>query len=149
LGSVFDGSRFRLCRKVNRAGPPSKKLNSEESSRLSLAVEGSSMKAAFGGESAGGVGTPEFDVSQSGAGPCAFVAIQSGGKAGGVTLSKVSVVISKVQQGKHCSGLGVTAERISTRPQPTTLFGGPGVPHCLYARKNAPSSNTVRLKAIL
>ena len=24
-----------------------------------------------------------------------------------------------------------TAERISTRPQPTTLFGGPGVPHCL------------------
>ena len=24
-----------------------------------------------------------------------------------------------------------TAARISTRPQPTTLFGGPGVPHCL------------------
>jgi hypothetical protein len=24
-----------------------------------------------------------------------------------------------------------TAAAISTRPQPTTLFGGPGVPHCL------------------
>jgi len=61
------------------------------------------MNAALGGESAGGIGTPELDVPQSGADPCAFVAIQPGGNAGGVTLSKVSVVISSVQQGKHCS----------------------------------------------
>lgn len=78
-----------LCRKVKRAGPLSKKLNSAESSRLSLTTPGASMNAALGGESAGGIGTPEFDVPQSGAGPCAFVAIQSGGSAGGVTLSKV------------------------------------------------------------
>ena len=47
------------------------------------------MNAALGGESAGGIGTPESDVPQSGGGPCAFVAIQSGGNAGGVTSSKV------------------------------------------------------------
>ena len=34
------------------------------------------------------MGTPEFDVTQSGGGPCAFVAIQSAGSAGGVTPSK-------------------------------------------------------------
>lgn len=89
------------------------------------------MKTALGGDSAGGIGTPEFDVPQNGGGPCAFVAIQSGGSVGGVTLSKVSFVISSVQQGKHCSGLGVTAARISTRPQPVTLFGGPADPHSL------------------
>ena len=89
------------------------------------------MNAASGGVSTGGIGTPELDVTQSGGGPCAFVAIQSGGRAGGVTLSNASFVISSVQQGKHCSGLGVMAARMSTRPQPTTLFGGPGVPHCL------------------
>jgi hypothetical protein len=89
------------------------------------------MKAALGGESAGGIGTPEFEVTQNGGGPCAFVAIQFGGSAGGVTLSKVSFVISSVQQGKHWSGLGIMAERISTRPQPEVLFGGPGVPQSL------------------
>jgi len=114
-----------------RAGPLSKKLNCGESSRLSLVTAGSSMNTALGGESAGGIGTPEFDVPQSGGGPCAFVAIQSGGSVGGVTLSKVSFVISSVQQGTHCNGLGVTAARMSTRPQPVTLFGGPADPHSL------------------
>ena len=57
---------------------PSKKLNCGESSRLSLTTAGSSMNAALGGESAGGIGTPELDVTQSGGGPCAFVATQSG-----------------------------------------------------------------------
>ena len=66
-----------------------------ESSRLSLTTAGSSMNAALGGESAGGIGTPELDVTQSGGGPCAFVATQSGGSAGGVTPSKFSIVVSQ------------------------------------------------------
>ena len=48
------------------------------------------MNAALGGVSAEGMGTPELDVTQSGGGPWAFVATQSGGNAGGVTLSKFS-----------------------------------------------------------
>ena len=75
------------------------------------------MKTAFGGVSAGGIGTPEFDVTQSGGGPCAFVAVQSGGNVGGVTPSKFSVPVRSVHGG-HCNGLGLTAARISTRPQP-------------------------------
>ena len=35
------------------------------------------------------MGTPEFDVTQSGGGPCAFVAIQPGGNAGGVMAIEV------------------------------------------------------------
>ena len=35
------------------------------------------MNAAFGGVSAGGLGSPELDVTQSGGGPKAFVANQS------------------------------------------------------------------------
>ena len=79
---------MKFCRKVKRANPPSKKLNSSDWSRLSLTTAGSSIYAALGGESAGGMGTPEFDVTQSGGGPCAFVAVQSAGNAGGVTPSK-------------------------------------------------------------
>ena len=48
------------------------------------------MNAALGGVLAGGLGTPLFDVTQSGGGPCAFVASHATGKAGGVTLSKFS-----------------------------------------------------------
>jgi len=89
------------------------------------------MYAAFGGEWAGGVGNPEFDVTQSGGGPCGFVATQNGGNAGGVTPSKFSLkAISRNVPGGHVE-LGAAAARISTRPHPTTLFGGPGVPHCL------------------
>jgi len=47
--------------------------------------------AALGGVSAGGLGTPLLDVSQSGGGPSAFVANHPVGNAGGVTLSKFSV----------------------------------------------------------
>lgn len=49
------------------------------------------MNAALGGESATGVGTPEFDATHNGAGPCAFVATHPAGSAGGVTLSKFSL----------------------------------------------------------
>jgi len=47
------------------------------------------MKRALGGVSAGGIGTPEFEVTHSGGGPCAFVASQPGGNVGGVTASTV------------------------------------------------------------
>ena len=89
------------------------------------------MYAALGGVSAGGIGTPEFEVTHGGGGPCAFVAAQSGGSAGGVTLSKFTVIPWRNQQRGHCIGAGAMAARISTRPHPETLFGGPGVPHCL------------------
>lgn len=51
------------------------------------------MNAAFGSVSAGGIGTPEFEVTHSGGGPCAFVAVQSGGNVGGVTASKFSLSV--------------------------------------------------------
>ena len=50
------------------------------------------MNAALGGVSAGGVGTPLFDVTQSGGGPSAFVASHPAGNAGGTTLSKFSLL---------------------------------------------------------
>jgi hypothetical protein len=52
------------------------------------------MNAALGGVSAGGIGTPESEVTQNGGGPSAFVATQDGGSAGGVMLSKFSIVVS-------------------------------------------------------
>ena len=90
------------------------------------------MNAALGGESAGGIGTPEFDVTQSGGGPCAFVATQSGGQCGRrhaiEVLGQQSVARNTADTAAE---FGQTAARISTRPQPVTLFGGPADPHCL------------------
>ena len=65
------------------------------------------MNAALGGVSAAGIGTPELEVTQSGGGPNAFVAIQSGGSAGGVRLSKFSFIVPWCQQGIHGRGVGV------------------------------------------
>jgi hypothetical protein len=42
------------------------------------------MNAALGGVCAGGMGTPLFDVTQSGGGPSVFVASHPGGNTGGV-----------------------------------------------------------------
>lgn len=94
------------------------------------------MNAALGGVSAEGMGTPELDVTQSGGGPWAFVATQSGGNAGGVTLSKFSFTTTGWKQGKGehegaGDGVAPTPAEISTRPHPVTLFGGPADPHCL------------------
>src|SRR5437588_12787580 len=62
-----------------------------ESRYLSLIAAGSFTHAAFGGESAGGDGSPEFEVCQSiPSGLIPFVAVQPGGSVGGVTLSKFS-----------------------------------------------------------
>jgi len=60
-------------------------------SLLSLNTAGSSTNAALGSVSAGGVGTPLFDVTQSGGSPSAFVASHPTGNVGGVTLSKFSL----------------------------------------------------------
>ena len=72
-----------------------------ESSRLSLNSAESSMNAAFGDVSAGGVGTPLLDVPQSGGGPSALIASQPWGNAGGVTLSKFSLRVSRRKHGPH------------------------------------------------
>jgi len=132
LGSTSDASRLKLCRKVNCVISPSKIATFRESSRLSLTTAGSSMNAALGAVSAGGTGTPEFDVTHNGGGPCAFIAVQSGGNAGGLTPSKSSGTSTGTQKaGGHGGGLAATAARMSTRPQPATLFGGPPLPHSL------------------
>jgi hypothetical protein len=98
---------LKLCRNINRGKATSKKLNWNESSRLSLTTAGSSTNAALGGVSAGGIGTPEFDVTQSGGGPSAFVASQPGGNAGGTTPSKSSFIVISGQQFGHWKGVGV------------------------------------------
>jgi hypothetical protein len=62
-----------------------------ESRYLSLMAAGSFTHAAFGGESAGGVGLPALDVCQRmPSGLIAFIAAQPTGSVGGVTLSKFS-----------------------------------------------------------
>ena len=95
------------------------------------------MNAAFGGVSAGGIGTPESDVTQSGGGPCAFVATQAGGNPGGVTPSKYSPKATGpawTAEG-HGEGRGAGGRQDSTRPQPVPHFGGPGVPHWFERKK--------------
>jgi len=105
FGSRSDASSSKLCRKVN-CGESAGRGNGSESNRLSLNTSGSSTNAAFGNVSAGGVGTPEFDVSHSGGGPWAFVESQPGGNMGGVTLSKFSLnAVGKKQGGEH-EGIG-------------------------------------------
>ena len=65
------------------------------------------MNAALGGVSAGGLGTPLFDVTQSGGGPRTFVASQSEGNVGGLTSSKFSRSTIRPEQGGHGLGVGV------------------------------------------
>src|SRR5262249_36871444 len=86
-GSSSDASRLKLCRKTKCGENGAKELNCSESSSLSLATAGSSMNAAFGAVSAGGIGTPESDVTHNGGGPLAFAAFQSRSNVGRPTLS--------------------------------------------------------------
>src|SRR2546421_7472274 len=119
LGSSLEASKLKLCRKVNCG---IKKGRGSESRSLSLTTAGSSMNAALGGVSTGGLGTPAFEVTQSGGGPSMFVASQSGGNAGGITLSKFSLnTTGRIHGGEHegfGDGVGPTAAATSTRPQP-------------------------------
>src|SRR5437660_2116213 len=101
-----------------------------ESSLLSLNTAGSSMNAALGGVSAGGVGTPLFDVTQSGGGPGAFVASHPAGNAGGTTLSKFSLhVRGKEHAGQVlalsiCPVVGATAPIAMSRTKAMTFREG-------------------------
>ena len=62
-----------------------------ESRYLSLITAGSLTLAALGSESAGGDGSPEFEVCQSmPSGLIPLIAVQPAGSAGGVTKSKFS-----------------------------------------------------------
>src|SRR6266446_7390159 len=79
------------------------------------------MNVAFGAVSAGGAGRPLLDVTQSGGGPKALVANQSGGNSGGVTLSKFSCKDTGKEQGPHeraASGVAPMPPERSTPPQP-------------------------------
>lgn len=107
FGSTSDASRLKFCRNVNRTQQSSKNLRNHPSTRLSLTTAGSSMKSALGAVSAGGIGNPESDVTQSGGGPWAFVASQPAGSAGGVTPSKFSLCVAGFQQPGQGSGVGV------------------------------------------
>src|SRR6188472_3099311 len=107
FGSKSEASRLKLCRNVNRTQQSSKKLTNHPSSRLSLTTDGSSIKRALGGESAGGIGSPELEVTHSGGGPSAFVASQPPGNTGGVNPSKFSVLVRGIQQSGHGWGVGV------------------------------------------
>ena len=101
-----DASRLKLCRNVSCGEIPSKTLKDSESNTLSLTTDGSSTNAALGLDSAGGLGTPPFEVTHKGAGPCTFVAVQSWGSAGGVTLSKFWLSVTGRQQNGQGEGAG-------------------------------------------
>jgi hypothetical protein len=76
------------------------------------------MNAALGGVSAGGIGTPELDVTHIGGGPSAFVASQPGGNAGGVTLSKFSLNPTGSEHGGEHEGAGAGGSA-TTAEKPT------------------------------
>ena len=100
------------------------------------------MNAASGSMSGGGFGIPLFDVTQSGGIPNALVANQSGGNAGGLTLSKFWSNTTGMRQGPHeGDGSGVaprTPER-STPPRPFSL--GEPDPAWLMVREEPISPN--------
>jgi hypothetical protein len=82
-------SRSRFWRKVSTGAVGGAAIVGE-SRRLSLTLAGSSTKAAFGAESAAGVGLPELEVVHRPV-PEALVAVQPAGSAGAVTPSKFSL----------------------------------------------------------
>ena len=101
-----------------------------ESSLLSSRLFGSTVNAAFGGVSATGVGTPELEVTQNGKPPplTPCVAVQFGGRAGGVTPSKFSEI--SAGQGVAVGvavGVGV-AVAVAVGVGPHGLGVGVGVP---------------------
>ena len=82
----------------------------------------SSMNAAFGDVSAGGVGTPLLEVTQSGGGPSALVANQPCGNAGGVTPSKFSLRVLRPKHGPHLPvRISALIGRIANRPMPAAM----------------------------
>src|SRR5436190_6353604 len=94
------------------------------------------MNAAFGGVSAGGVGSPLSDVTQSGDGPCALVASHPTGNAGGVTSSKFSLNVTRLKHGGHrsplriCAIVGATATPAAMSNSKTSFRSRVGVSVC-------------------
>jgi hypothetical protein len=84
---------------------------------LSLTEGGSLTHAAFGGESAGGDGTPVFEVCQRiPSGSIAFVAVHPAGSIGGVTPSKFSAnTVMSSAPGGQGGVAGVTAAKVPRR----------------------------------
>ena len=86
------------------------------------------MNAALGGVSAGGTGTPLFEVTHSGGGPSALVANQSVGNAGGVTPSKFSLNVTRPEHGGHrlppesCAPVVATATPAMSTAKQTRLL---------------------------
>ena len=74
--------------------------------------------AAFGGESAGGDGTPAFEVCQKiPSGSIAFVAVHPAGSVGGVTPSKVSAnTVIRSEPGGHDGVAGIPAAKAPDWP---------------------------------
>jgi hypothetical protein len=85
------------------------------------------MDAAFGSVSAGGLGTPSFDVTQRGGGPSRFVASQFAGNAGGVTPSKFSLTVIRLW---HPHGPSLRASR------------GPSATPAVVSKKNKNNCHT-------
>src|SRR6266576_6831435 len=84
LGSPLEASRLKLCRNVNHTKLDSVAKTPGESRYLSLITGGSLTHAALGGVSAGGLGTPEFEVCQKiPSGLIPFVAVHPAGSVGG------------------------------------------------------------------
>jgi len=107
------------------------------------------MSAAFGSVSAGGFGIPLFDVTQSGGIPNALVANQSGGNAGGLTLSKFWSNTTGMRQGPHEGddrGVAPRTPERSTPPRPFSL--GEPDPAWLMVREEPISPNAAMLAPI-
>ena len=94
------------------------------------------MNAALGGVSAGGTGTPLFEVTHCGGGPSALVDNQSVGNAGGVTLSKFSFNVTKPEHRGHglspesCAIVGATATPAMSKSNKTTFRSRISVSMC-------------------
>jgi hypothetical protein len=110
------------------------------------------MNAALGGESAGGLGTPESDVTQMGGGPSAFVASQSGGSAVGLTLSKFSVNTTGREQGGEHEGAGAggasPAAESLIRPQLSCPVEGDLIARWAMAREE-PIAAATTMQAVM
>ena len=94
--------------------PP--RFENKEGSHVEVLVAGNRRiidHAAFGGESAGGDGTPAFEVCQKiPSGSIAFVAVHPAGSVGGVTPSKVSAnTVIRSEPGGHSGVAGLTAAK--------------------------------------
>ena len=127
--------------------PASKKLKSSESSRLSLTTAGSSIICGIGRcicrrhRHSGIRCDPERRRSVR---ICRHPVGRQRGRGHAIEVFARSCFSLQHRAGRW-NGKWRTAARISTRPQPYTLFGGPAVPHCLEEIKCAALFKAVRL----